>query len=218
MVWMLIQVPVLSYPITYFNALHIAIGMAEYSLTKGGFAMPRLNVETRVILGMYEVDLLTMQEIADRLGVTKQAIYHRLKKVGRSAFKATAIGRKCLKCGEPFVANRKRILAGRGKYCSVRCYQADVSMHGKLSRHGQREARRAVGAVLGRTLRSEEVVHHIDGNSFNNECPGNLMLFGSNAEHMSFHKGGSAKVLATAYAAWRKSRNCVAGRWSILPK
>jgi hypothetical protein len=180
--------------------------------------MPRLSVETKVILGMYEVDLLTMQAIADRLGVTKQAIYHRLKKVGKSEFKATAIGRKCLKCGEPFVVNRKRILAGGGKYCSVRCYQAAVSMHGKLSRHGQREARRAVGAALGRALRSGEVVHHIDGNSFNNECPGNLMLFGSNAEHMSFHKSGSAKALATAYAAWRKARNGRVGQWSILPR
>ena len=39
---------------------------------------------------------------------------------------------------------------------------------------------------LGRPLRPEEVVHHIDGNPGNNKLS-NLMLFPNNAEHRKYH-------------------------------
>lgn len=39
---------------------------------------------------------------------------------------------------------------------------------------------------LGRDLRPEEVVHHIDGNPKNNALS-NLMLFPNNAEHLKYH-------------------------------
>lgn len=41
--------------------------------------------------------------------------------------------------------------------------------------------------AIGRRLALEEVVHHIDGNGFNNKLS-NLMLFSNTTEHMSFHK------------------------------
>jgi DNA-directed RNA polymerase subunit RPC12/RpoP len=39
---------------------------------------------------------------------------------------------------------------------------------------------------LGRYLKDEECVHHIDGNKANNN-PNNLMLFNNNSEHMKYH-------------------------------
>lgn len=41
---------------------------------------------------------------------------------------------------------------------------------------------------LGRYLKDEEVVHHIDENKYNNSSE-NLMVFKTNSDHSSFHKG-----------------------------
>ena len=41
--------------------------------------------------------------------------------------------------------------------------------------------------TLGRSLKSNEVVHHIDGNKLNNS-PYNLQLFSSQDEHHSLHQ------------------------------
>jgi len=43
--------------------------------------------------------------------------------------------------------------------------------------------------MIGRALKEEEVVHHIDKNRSNNN-PENLMVFATNADHTCFHKGG----------------------------
>ena len=40
--------------------------------------------------------------------------------------------------------------------------------------------------MLGRKLKPDEVVHHIDGNKRNNE-PSNLKVFENQAEHARFH-------------------------------
>ena len=41
--------------------------------------------------------------------------------------------------------------------------------------------------MLGRFLKSEEVVHHIDENKSNN-TPNNLMVFATDADHTRFHR------------------------------
>jgi hypothetical protein len=179
----------------------------------------RYSVATEVLVRHYSVELLTMQAIADRYGMSKQAVWHRLKKIARIEFKATHVPCICTACGESFTRNRARIVGrGGGKYCSTRCYMSSVSLYGSLSRQGQRSARESMEAALGRALLSNEVVHHINGDHFDNRAPGNLMLFGSNAEHMSFHKSGRAKELKESYEKWLSGRKArVIGAWSILP-
>ena len=45
--------------------------------------------------------------------------------------------------------------------------------------------------ILGRLLKPEECVHHIDYNKTNNN-PDNLMIFKTNSDHMAYHNGVKA--------------------------
>lgn len=53
--------------------------------------------------------------------------------------------------------------------------------------YGRHEHRIVAERMLGRPLRPEEVVHHIDGDKRNN-AENNLRVFASQAEHARFHK------------------------------
>lgn len=48
------------------------------------------------------------------------------------------------------------------------------------------EHRHVMQKKIGRELKKDEVVHHIDEDKENND-PENLMLYKNNAEHMSHH-------------------------------
>lgn len=60
-------------------------------------------------------------------------------------------------------------------------------------RNGKHEHRAVAEAMLGRKLRSGEVVHHIDGDKKNNN-PNNLMVFESQAEHARHHSRKQKEV------------------------
>jgi len=82
------------------------------------------------------------------------------------------------------------------KYTSVVCYHRDVTSWRTVPyvqwRHGQRLARKA---VLNYTeLEPGNIVHHVDGDTRHNQI-GNLWVFATHAEHMSFHRNGSAKPI-----------------------
>lgn len=51
---------------------------------------------------------------------------------------------------------------------------------------------------LGRLLKPEEVVHHVDEDKFNND-PDNLIVFKTKADHAAFHKGCEAILEGDAY-------------------
>lgn len=90
----------------------------------------------------------------------------------------------------------------KGEYCSNRCQTQKNNhpryKHGKyLSRYKYivnpdkskpfcREHRVIAEYKIGRPLKSEEVVHHIDRNRFNNH-PSNLMIM-TQSEHMALHQ------------------------------
>ena len=57
---------------------------------------------------------------------------------------------------------------------------------GYMKLRGEKYHRYLMEKLLGRKLRKEEVVHHIDGNKLNNDID-NLELFESKSEHLRFH-------------------------------
>ena len=63
---------------------------------------------------------------------------------------------------------------------------------GYVKRDGRHEHRIVMESIIGRPLKFQDVVHHIDGNKHNNH-PSNLMLV-TRSEHMRLHGLGIPKV------------------------
>lgn len=90
--------------------------------------------------------------------------------------------------------NPKRMdFATRAKLSTVK----RESCQGKsyIKSFGRHLHRTVAERMLGRKLKSGEVVHHIDGNKQNN-APGNLKVFRNQAEHLRWHLqngGGDAR-------------------------
>jgi hypothetical protein len=146
----------------------------------------KLIVSDADFTALYSTGKLRVSALADMFGVSRQAIWYRAVSLGLKTYKRKSESCKCVNCGAVFETWPSQ--SRSGKYCSRRCYFEKTSLHGRYSRQGQRKAREVAGAVAG------EVVHHIDGDALNNEH-WNLVVFGSNAGHMSFHKGGRADAL-----------------------
>ena len=69
----------------------------------------------------------------------------------------------------------------------IRNARLDTGEGKTYSKYYGRHTHRVVSEQkLGRKLRPNEVVHHIDGNRRNNN-PENLMVFSTNADHMRYH-------------------------------
>ncbi len=149
----------------------------------GGKRSPRkFTMPDEELIRLYSVDLVRVDVIAARYGVVRQTVNWRLKQLGVTRYKRKTLHIACINCGETYAHWPSQ--AG-GRYCSRRCYFEKTSIYGRYSRQGQRVARRVSRAGVG------EIAHHVDGDTLNNAV-WNLVVFPSNASHMSFHKSGNA--------------------------
>lgn len=136
--------------------------------------------------------------------------------------------RPCAVCGTVFAPARHR---GDAKYCSHRCiwvgtrgpeWNAEMGRRGAaksgdtqryrgekktyVKRRGKHEHRVVMESVLGRSLKYEEIVHHIDGDKHNNH-PDNLVVMTRSAHMLEHGIGIPGKSLAHKPWTFRKKTN-----------
>lgn len=138
------------------------------------------------IINAYTIDLLSMQEIANLLHVSRAAIHTILRKHGIDTSKQR-IAVTCTACGTTVYRTRKQVRRQHNHFCNRTCYDSYLTA-GKASyaqdRHSQRLARAVVTQYFD--LQPRHIVHHEDGNSFNNK-PDNLRVFSNQGDHIRYH-------------------------------
>ncbi len=130
-----------------------------------------------------------VDELAQELGVTRQAIWRRLKREGIDISDRYWFVTDCGFCGKQFRKRRKLFVIGSKSYCSINCYAA-VRENPKYNqwRQGQRIARAIVSQHI--KLEDDWVIDHRDGNNHNNNLD-NLRIYASQSDHMKMHHGRS---------------------------
>ena len=153
-----------------------------YRKTRGAYIMAKIDDRA---IELWFKDLQSLQMIGDFFGVTRQAVKKWLNARGIDTGKWEVV---CEGCGEVFWRHRYQIRKTRLNYCSSKCYYEALHNLGYTeNRNGQREARRVVKEFF--PLAEGHVVHHIDGNTLNNEVS-NLMVFKDHSDHMRWHRAG----------------------------
>lgn len=122
---------------------------------------------------LIEVEKLTQTKTAERLGISKNTVEKYCKKHG-------------LKTQRTGPRNGELHTGWKGgvKYMKGYKYVYSYDHPNRTHDNYMAEHRLVMEQKLGRLLDRKEVVHHIDGNPLNNQ-PDNLMVFGSNKEHLA---------------------------------
>ena len=142
---------------------------------------------------LYLEQHLTMQQIANKFGVSKTAISNCLKNMGVSSKDGEWIKLKCDFCGGEIERTRARVKKAERHFCDKACYGKSIRNPNYFYwRHGQREAQEEVSWHF--TLEPGMIVHHKDSNTINND-KSNLVVFASQADHMRCHRGGKCQPL-----------------------
>lgn len=88
----------------------------------------------QTIKALYVKGLLSCEEIAERMGVTRQSIHALLRRMGVNTSKVKLVV-ECFQCGSPVEKNRKEYRRNERHFCSTACYQKHMckqSVHDEL--------------------------------------------------------------------------------------
>ncbi len=138
------------------------------------------------IIAAYTINLWSMQEIANLLHVSRNAVFKILKSHGVDTSKRT-IEVSCTTCGNAIFRNRKRVRLQRNHFCSQDCYTSFLNA-GKSGYDEYRNSGRIAHAVVSKyfKLLPGHIVHHKDSNRYNNQID-NLMVFANQGDHIRYH-------------------------------
>lgn len=141
--------------------------------------IPRnVHVDPDRLRHLIEIEKLQQRNVAEILGVSTKVVSTRCRKLGLKT------QRRGPRSGDGHPDWKGGIVYDKHGYVLV--YRPG---HHRARKCGSRKPRYVLQHILvmeeklGRPLGRKEVVHHIDGNPSNNH-PDNLMLFGSNADHL----------------------------------
>ena len=141
----------------------------------------------------YEAGEVTLQEVGDEFEIGRGAVRGKFRRMGVDTSKATRcwVERACVYCGDIIKKRRKQARGVTNHFCDRLCYgmwlRHDSGARYNPTRHGQRVGRLKVEREYGFTLPEGSVVHHINGNCFDNALE-NLMLFEGNGDHVRWHR------------------------------
>lgn len=153
----------------------------------------RSGVDIERVVSMYTAQHLTLREIGRIVDMSAPGVNKILKKQGISSKQGERVMVTCAQCGVEFEKRRSEWRGRNRHYCTIDCYA--LSMRNpdyKQDRGGQMRARVVVSKLFN--LSPFHVVHHHDSDTTNND-PSNLAVFASQADHMSFERGGQGRPI-----------------------
>ena len=154
---------------------------------------PINRVDVAAIPVLYTVQHLTIRQIATLMGVSHSAVHKAIKKLGISSNEAELVDVTCSHCGKPFTLHRYIWKKRKLYFCEWACRAKYLENPDYNESRSGRSAARLVAARYF-PLAPKNVVHHWDSNCEHND-PGNLAVFATHAEHMSFERGGSGRPI-----------------------
>ena len=146
--------------------------------------------DVRLAVKRYEYDCEPLANIAADLGVSRQALWKRFRKLGVETAKGLATRRKltCDYCGEEYEVTRSQYrikVKNKRNFCTDTCYHLYLrSADTVYNRHMSRVSRDKVSKFYD--LAPGNVVHHRDKNQFNTDI-NNLMVFKNHSDHVKYH-------------------------------
>jgi YHS domain-containing protein len=152
-------------------------------------------------LSMFQGNLMSLQQIADDYGVSRQAVKQFLNARGVSTSKGQ-FSIVCDECGMKVFKARCKIRGRDHHFCSQRCYYKFLNNPNYLQdRNGQRIGRAKIREVFGPQFIESYIVHHKDGNTLNNHI-NNLIIFKSQSDHMAYHRYKPAMAMDGVTGRW----------------
>ena len=150
----------------------------------------KLTAKQKVnIIKAYSEELIPMRTLANKYGVTRQAIYKILKRAQINTAKG-AIAVSCTTCGNPIMRIKSRIRKQLHHFCNSKCYYTFLQAGNGFPYIDSTYHRRIARSITNQhfTLQEGHVVHHENRNQTDNRLE-NLRVFTTQGDHIRYHRG-----------------------------
>jgi predicted transcriptional regulator len=157
---------------------------------------------------MYEDQLLSIDKIAEKLGVSGTTIHNHLR--AQEVDTTKRLRRVICACGCGKTTKRPRCQVRTGKLLFfnrkhfINFMKGPMAQKYKELRDGKRIGKAVLKACVG-ILDFDPVIHHIDG-TYENNSPKNLLGFRSREDYFLYQKGVKVMALRADTGAWEEVR------------